>query len=152
MGTANAGVHRFIKPVNTWVHYTKVDGLSSNHVSWIAIQGNDVWFASKEDGVSRFDKVSGEWTIYKQADFLADNDVRAIARGADGKPLDGGQSPGFRFTLLKRAVGKSSLKKMDCRLRIPRQYLLAISSQQSAVSKRTLVAVITKSNIHNKTY
>ena len=53
-------------------------------MSWIAIQGNEVWFASKEEGVSRFDKVSGEWTIYKQADFLADNDVRAIARGADG--------------------------------------------------------------------
>ena len=70
--------------VNTWVHYTKADGLSSNHVSWITTQGNDVWFASKEDGVSRFDKVTGEWTIYKQADFLADNDIRAITRDAEG--------------------------------------------------------------------
>ena len=59
-------------------------GLASNHVSWIATQGNDVWFASKEDGVSRFDKVTGEWTLYKQADFLVDNDVRDITRDADG--------------------------------------------------------------------
>ena len=66
------------------MHYTKADGLSSNHVSWITTQGNDVWFASKEDGVSRFDKVTGEWTIYKQSDFLADNDVRDLTRDPDG--------------------------------------------------------------------
>ena len=66
------------------MHYTKADGLSSNHVSWITTHSSDVWFASKEDGVSRFDKVTGEWTIYKQADFLADNDVRAITRDTDG--------------------------------------------------------------------
>ncbi len=67
------------------MHYTTVDGLASNNVSWITTQGNDVWFASKEDGISRFDKVTGEWAIYTQADFLADNDVRDIAQDDTGK-------------------------------------------------------------------
>ena len=68
-------------------------------------QGDDVWFASKEDGVSRFDKVTGEWTIYKQADFLADNDVRAITRGDGWEPLDSNSLRNFCLHAASTALG-----------------------------------------------
>ena len=132
-GTANSGVHRFIEPVNTWVHYTKADGLSSNHVSWITTQGNDVWFGSKEDGVSRFDKVSGEWTIYKQADFLADNDVRYVARDPDGNL--------WAATVAGISIYSPETRSWEIVARedgLPTPYITSIhiSSQQSAVSSQ----------------
>ncbi|MBC8234668.1 hypothetical protein H8E77_34425, partial [bacterium] len=98
IGTANSGVYRYIKMTDSWMQYRKPkaslrcaqgqalseanrteDGLASDHVTSIAVHGNEVWFGTYENGVSRYNKLTQEWTTYTKANYLADNDVRAIS-------------------------------------------------------------------------
>jgi ligand-binding sensor domain-containing protein len=47
------GVLKFDKARNRWVHFTTEDGLLSNYVNCIMLDGDYVWFGTPE-GVTRF--------------------------------------------------------------------------------------------------
>jgi len=60
-----------------FTNYTTADGLPSNNVNGVAIDGNNIkWFATQE-GVARFD--DAVWTTYTTANGLIDNYVNCIA-------------------------------------------------------------------------
>ncbi len=65
----------------TWETYTTANGLASNFVLSIAVDGQNVWFGTNS-GVSVFD---GEtWTSYGTSDGLVNNIVKAIAIDLEG--------------------------------------------------------------------
>jgi hypothetical protein len=64
----------------TWTTYT-ADGLASNIVQAIAVEGHNIWFGTNQ-GVSVFDGTT--WTTYDTFDRLAHNIVYAIAIDAQG--------------------------------------------------------------------
>lgn len=78
IGTANEGVQRFIKPANTWIHYSTEDGLPSSNITAMAVDGKYIWFGTYEDGLARFDKISGLWSAVKREEGLVSDDVKSI--------------------------------------------------------------------------
>jgi ligand-binding sensor domain-containing protein len=47
-----------------WTHFTTENGLSSNVVLSIAVQGENVWFGTFAGGASYLQKASGQWSAY----------------------------------------------------------------------------------------
>jgi ligand-binding sensor domain-containing protein len=84
----------------SWAHYTTDNGLSSNTVLSIAVEGRYIWFGTYGGGASCYDKDSGQWKAYTTKwepalstktksglyweNTLEDNHVTAIAVDADG--------------------------------------------------------------------
>jgi ligand-binding sensor domain-containing protein len=60
----------------TWETYTTSEGLVSNYIISMAVEGDNMWFGTN-DGVSVFDGDS--WTTYGTSDGLARRRVEAIA-------------------------------------------------------------------------
>jgi ligand-binding sensor domain-containing protein len=48
----------------SWSHYTTDNGLSSNTVLSIAVEGKYIWFGTYGGGASCYDKDSGQWKAY----------------------------------------------------------------------------------------
>jgi ligand-binding sensor domain-containing protein len=84
IGAGNGGAQRYIRAVDSWIHYTTADGLASNHVSAIAIHGDEVWMGTRDNGVSMYDKVRNRWTHYAKADSPPQEDVVDIVEDASG--------------------------------------------------------------------
>ncbi len=78
------GVVRWNRTDGSYVKYTTDDGLVSNAVHAIAVDGaGHKWFGTWNSGVSEFD--GSTWTTYTTADGLASNTVHAIAVDAAGQ-------------------------------------------------------------------
>lgn len=48
----------------SWSHLTTENGLSSNTVLSIAVEGKYIWFGTYAGGASCYDKESGQWKVY----------------------------------------------------------------------------------------
>ena len=72
------GVSRYIRKMDSWVSYTRADGLVDDAVNAVAIDGNLVWFATDE-GVSQYNLQTNQWRIFKRQDGLASERVSSIA-------------------------------------------------------------------------
>jgi ligand-binding sensor domain-containing protein len=81
----------------TWTTYTTIDGLTSNFVYAISVDGaGRRWFGTHPGGVSAFDDTT--WTTYSTAEGLGHSFVNAIAiDGADRRwfGTEGGVSEFF---------------------------------------------------------
>ena len=80
------------KSDDEWKTFTTADGLASNVVEAIAVDGGDrLWFGTLggvsvlDHGGTPFDKGDDTWTTFTQSDGLADNRVEAIAMGGRGR-------------------------------------------------------------------
>jgi ligand-binding sensor domain-containing protein len=62
-----------------WKTYTTHDGLPTDYVRWVAVDGNYIWVAHYR-GVNRYDKDSLTWTIYS-ADILGFENIQRIKVG-----------------------------------------------------------------------
>jgi ligand-binding sensor domain-containing protein len=76
------GVSRYDKGRDTWVTFTKEDGLASDAVSSIAVEDSRIWFGS-DNGVSMYDKNSHDWTILTTIDGLSSDRITCIASDGD---------------------------------------------------------------------
>jgi ligand-binding sensor domain-containing protein len=72
------GVSRYIRKTDSWVSYTRADGLVDDAVNALAVDGNLVWFATNE-GVSQYNVQTNKWRIFKKQDGLASERVSSIA-------------------------------------------------------------------------
>jgi len=108
VGVLDHGGTPFYKEDDTWINFTIADGLASNTVPAIAVdgrgrlwlgqqswylldEGGEMW-PPREDGVSvldhsgtPFDKQDDTWTTFTDADGLANNRVQAIAVDSGGR-------------------------------------------------------------------
>ena len=66
-----------------FVTYTRSDGLASDVVTCIALNGVEIWFGSADAGVTRLDKITGSWRVFDTDDGLLHNRVEAIAFDGD---------------------------------------------------------------------
>ena len=66
-----------------FVTYTRSDGLASDVVTCIALNGEEIWFGSAEAGVTRLDRTTGDWRVFDTDEGLLHNRVEAIAFDAD---------------------------------------------------------------------
>ena len=66
-----------------FVTYTRSDGLASDVVTCIALNGEEIWFGSADAGVTRLNKTTGDWHIFNINDGLPHNRVEAIALDGD---------------------------------------------------------------------
>ena len=66
-----------------FVTYTQSDGLASNTVTCIALNGKEIWFGSADGGVARLDKATGGWHVFNTDNGLLHNRVEAIAFDGD---------------------------------------------------------------------
>ena len=73
-GTSHAG--------KEWVNYTRENGLASNIVKCITVDGDEAWIGTS-NGVSRFSKKKNRWTIYTTEKGLISNQVNAILVDGD---------------------------------------------------------------------
>jgi len=76
VGTSE-GMGRFDRSKNEWKMFTTADGLVSNKVFTIAVDGELLWIGTGS-GASRFDTGTGEWKSYTTSDGLADDIVNKI--------------------------------------------------------------------------
>lgn len=65
-----------------WTSYTTEDGLASNTIKCIAVDGDEVWIGT-DNGASRFNKKKNHWTIYTTETGLTSNQVNAILVDGD---------------------------------------------------------------------
>jgi len=72
------GVSRFERATNSWIHYTKEDGLSSDNINAVAFDRGLVWFGT-DDGVSQYNVDTGNWRTFKEKDGLKGKRVFRIA-------------------------------------------------------------------------
>lgn len=72
------GVSRFERATNSWIHYTKEDGLSSDNINAVASDRDLVWFGT-DDGVSQYNIDTGTWRTFKGKDGLKGGRVFRIA-------------------------------------------------------------------------
>ena len=104
------GASRYDKSRDTWVTFTKEDGLASDAVSSIAVEDSRVWFGS-DNGVSMYDKNSHDWTILTTSDGLSSNRITCIASDGDSilfGTFDAGVSKYNRKT--KSSVNEVNIK------------------------------------------
>lgn len=87
-----AGVSRWDRDQDRWLHYTMENGLSNDAVNALAIDGKWVWFAT-EEGVSRYDTRTNTFSTYRTIDGLASDQVSSIA--VDGNYVWFGTSNGL---------------------------------------------------------
>ena len=66
-----------------FVTYTQSDGLASDIITCVALNGEEVWFGSADAGVTRLDRNTGDWRIFNVDDGLSHNRVEAIASDGD---------------------------------------------------------------------
>ena len=66
-----------------FVTYTQSDGLASNAVTCIALNGKEIWFGSADGGVAQLDKATGSWHVFNTDNGLLHNRVEAIAFDGD---------------------------------------------------------------------
>ena len=66
-----------------FVTYTRSDGLASDVVTCIALNGEEIWFGSSDAGVTRLDRNTGDWRVFNIDDGLPHNRVEAIAFDGD---------------------------------------------------------------------
>ena len=66
-----------------FVTYTRSDGLASDVVTCIALNGAEIWFGSADAGVTRLDKTTGDWRVFSTDDGLIHNRVEEIALDGD---------------------------------------------------------------------
>ena len=66
-----------------FVTYTRSDGLASDVVTCIALNGEEIWFGSAGAGVTRLDRNTGDWRVFNIDDGLPHNRVEAIAFDGD---------------------------------------------------------------------
>ena len=64
-----------------WAAYTTENGLASNKVTTIGVDGTEVWIGTYNAGVSRFDQVTGTWTTYTRDNGLAHNGILSMVIG-----------------------------------------------------------------------
>ena len=63
--------------------FTQSDGLASNVVTCIALNGEEIWFGSADAGAACLDKATGRWRVINKSDGLLHNGVEAIAFDGD---------------------------------------------------------------------
>ena len=66
-----------------FVTYTRSDGLASDVVTCIALNGDEIWFGSADAGATRLNKITGDWRVFNTDDGLLHNRVEAIAFDGD---------------------------------------------------------------------
>ena len=66
-----------------FVTYTQSDGLASDVVTCIALNGEEIWFGSADAGVTRLNRNTGDWRVFNIDDGLSHNRVEAIAFDGD---------------------------------------------------------------------
>ena len=66
-----------------FVTYTRSDGLASDVVTCIALNGEEIWFGSADAGVTQLDRTTGDWRVFNIDDGLSHNRVEAIALDGD---------------------------------------------------------------------
>ena len=66
-----------------FVTYTQSDGLASDIITCIALNGEEIWFGSADAGVTRLDRDTGDWRVFNIDDGLSHNRVEAIASDGD---------------------------------------------------------------------
>jgi ligand-binding sensor domain-containing protein len=81
LASSSQAANLYLAQPGTWETYTTSDGLASNFVLSIAVDGENIWFGTN-NGVSVFD---GEtWTTYSTSDGLVHKIVNAIAIDEEG--------------------------------------------------------------------
>ncbi len=71
------GLARFERAKNEWRMLTTSDGLVSNKVFCIAVDGDILWIGTGA-GANKFDTASGEWKTFTTRDGLADDIINAV--------------------------------------------------------------------------
>ena len=77
------GVMTYNIESGTFVTYTQSDGLASDVITCIALNGDEIWFGSADAGATRLDKITGDWRVFSTDDGLLHNRVEAIAFDGD---------------------------------------------------------------------
>ena len=77
------GATRYNVESGDFVTYTRSDGLGSDVVISIALNGEEIWFGSADAGVTRLDRITGDWRVFNIDDGLPHNRVEAIALDGD---------------------------------------------------------------------
>ena len=72
------GVSQYNLKTDKWRLFKRQDGLASDAVSSIAIDGNYVWFGT-ENGLNRYDKTIDSWAVRSKKDGLISNNIKTIA-------------------------------------------------------------------------
>jgi len=65
-----------------WRTFQRKDGIASERVSCIAVDGDYVWFGT-DKGLNRYDKTIDSWAVRTKTDGLISNDIRTIAVESD---------------------------------------------------------------------
>ena len=71
------GVGRFDRSKKEWKMFTTKDGIVSNKVFSLAVDGEVLWIGTGS-GLTRFNTASGEWKSYTTADGLADDIINKV--------------------------------------------------------------------------
>ena len=79
----NKGVTKYNVESGDFVTYTRSDGLASDVVTCIALNGEEIWFGSADAGVTQLDRTTGDWRVFNIDDGLSHNRVEAIALDGD---------------------------------------------------------------------
>ena len=77
------GATKYNTESGNFVTYTRSDGLASDVVTCIALNGKEIWFGSADAGVTRLDRTTGDWRVFNIDDGLPHNRVEAIALDGD---------------------------------------------------------------------
>ncbi len=77
------GATRYNVESGDFVTYTRSDGLASDVVTCIALNGEEIWFGSADAGVTQLDRTTGDWRVFNIDDGLSHNRVEAIALDGD---------------------------------------------------------------------
>ena len=77
------GATRYNVESGDFVTYTRSDGLASDVVTCIALNGEEIWFGSADAGVTRLARTTGDWRVFNIDDGLPHNRVEAIALDGD---------------------------------------------------------------------
>ncbi|MBM3241032.1 hypothetical protein FJZ31_32515 [Candidatus Poribacteria bacterium] len=72
------GVSRYIRKTDSWVSYTRADGLIDDAVNALTVDENLVWFAT-DKGVSQYNIQTNKWRMFKRQDGLSSEKVSSIA-------------------------------------------------------------------------
>jgi ligand-binding sensor domain-containing protein len=66
-----------------WTTWTKTDGLASDNITCIAVNGDFVWFGTFDAGVSRYSKSKETFKTCTTKDGLSHNSISDIAIDGD---------------------------------------------------------------------
>ena len=77
------GVTEYNVESEDFVTYNQSDGLASDVVTCIALNGEEIWFGSADAGATRLNKITGDWRVFNTDDGLLHNRVEAIAFDGD---------------------------------------------------------------------